>query len=94
MEASDLTREQLWRGRSASAGLASGVWFSVAEVGGVTGPLTVGALADTTVGYEGAMLTVAGVSLFGAVVALISHQERRRRLDPGSASPRQPPASG
>ena len=78
----------------ANAGLANGVWFSVAEVGGVTGPLTVGALADTTVGYEGAMLTVAGLSLFGAVVALISHQERRRRLDPGSASPRQPPASG
>jgi predicted MFS family arabinose efflux permease len=65
---------------SANAGLANGVWFSVAEVGGVSGPLTVGALADTRVGYEGALLTIAGVSLLGAAVAVASHVERRRRL--------------
>lgn len=65
---------------SANAGLANGLWFSVAEVGGVTGPLTVGALADTGAGYEGALLSVAGVSVFGAAVAVISHLERRRRL--------------
>ena len=65
---------------SANAGLANGVWFSVAAVGGVTGPLTVGALADTSAGYEGALLAVAAVSLFGAAVAVVSHRERRARV--------------
>lgn len=65
---------------SANAGLANGLWFSVAEVGGVTGPLTVGALADTGAGYEGAILTVAVVSLLGAAVAVMSHIERVRRV--------------
>ena len=53
----------------ANTGLANGLWFSVAEVGGVSGPLTVGALADRDVGHNGALLTVAAVALFGAAVA-------------------------
>ena len=64
----------------ANAGLANGLWFSFAEIGGVTGPLSVGALADTGAGYEGALIAVAAVSLLGAAVAVISHVERRRRL--------------
>jgi predicted MFS family arabinose efflux permease len=61
----------------ANTGLANGLWFSVAEVGGVSGPLTVGALADRSVGYNGALLTVAAVALFGAAVAFASHREHR-----------------
>lgn len=63
----------------ANTGLANGLWFSVAEVGGVSGPLTVGALADRSVGYNGALLTVAAVALFGAAVAFASHREHRSR---------------
>ena len=71
----------------ANAGLANGMWFSVAEVGGVTGPLTVGVLADSSLGYQGALFTVAGVSLFGGAMALLSYCERRDRLDRHSVSP-------
>ncbi|MEM9204375.1 MAG: MFS transporter, partial [Actinomycetota bacterium] len=62
-----------------NAGLANGLWFSFAEIGGVTGPLTIGALADTSAGYRGALLAVLGVSLAGAAVALVSHRERGTR---------------
>lgn len=71
----------------ANAGLANGMWFSVAEVGGVTGPLTVGVLVDASLGYQGALFTVAGVSLFGGAMALLSHRERRDRRDRHSVSP-------
>ncbi|MEM8706720.1 MAG: MFS transporter [Actinomycetota bacterium] len=60
-----------------NTGIANGLWFSVAEVGGVTGPLAVGALADTGAGYEGALLTVSGIAVLGVVVSSIAHRRRR-----------------
>ena len=72
----------------ANAGLANGLWFSIAEIGGVTGPLSVGLLADTGVGYDGALLVVAAIALFGACVALASHRARghHSRLDQATAA--------
>ncbi|MEO0588648.1 MAG: MFS transporter [Planctomycetota bacterium] len=60
----------------ANTGIANGLWFSVAEVGGVSGPLVTGALADTDAGYEAALLTIAVIASLGGVVALISHRRR------------------
>lgn len=59
-----------------NAGLANGLWFSIAEIGGVTGPLSVGVFADTGVGYDGALLAVAAIGFLGAFVAVVSHRSR------------------
>jgi len=48
-----------------NAGVATGLWFSVAEVGGVTGPLTVGIVADSAFGYRGALSSVMMICLIG-----------------------------
>ena len=44
-----------------NTGLASGLWFGVAEIGGVAGPLVVGWVADTSAGFAGAFGVVAAV---------------------------------
>ncbi|MDG2427089.1 MAG: MFS transporter [Acidimicrobiales bacterium] len=44
-----------------NAGLASGLWFGIAEVGGVAGPLVVGWVADTSMGFSGALVLMATV---------------------------------
>lgn len=61
---------------AANTGIANGLWFSAAEVGGVTGPLAVGALADSNAGYEGALLTVAAIGSLGVVVSVVAHRRR------------------
>lgn len=66
-----------------NAGLANGLWFSIAEIGGVTGPLTVGVLADTRAGYDGALLVVAAITFVGALVAALSHRASDRWTGPG-----------
>ena len=38
----------------ANTGVAFGLWFAVAEVGGFTGPLVLGAVADSSWGFAGA----------------------------------------
>lgn len=60
----------------ANTGIANGLWFSAAEVGGVTGPLAVGALADSNAGYEGALLTVAAIGSVGVLVSVVAHRRR------------------
>ncbi len=45
----------------ANIGVASGLWFAVAELGGVTGPLAMGWVADSSAGYGGSLLLMAGV---------------------------------
>ncbi|MEC9394530.1 MAG: MFS transporter [Actinomycetota bacterium] len=45
----------------ANTGVATGLWFAVAELGGVTGPLVLGWVADSSAGFTGAFLVVAGV---------------------------------
>ena len=57
-------------------GAAGGLYFSAGEVGGVLGPLTVGALADATGGFTAALYLLSGVCV--AVLALLV---RLRRLD-------------
>ena len=46
---------------AANAGMANGLWFSFAEIGGVTGPLAVGVLADTSAGFGGVLVLLVGV---------------------------------
>lgn len=42
-------------------GAASGMYFAAGEIGGVLGPLSVGAVADLTGGFSGALLMLTGV---------------------------------
>jgi cyanate permease len=44
-----------------SRGLAGGLFFSAAEVGGVLGPLSVGLLSDLTGGFSAALFVLTGV---------------------------------
>ncbi|MDP7382849.1 MAG: hypothetical protein QF382_02110, partial [Acidimicrobiales bacterium] len=60
----------------ANTGIANGLWFSIAEIGGVSGPLVTGALADTDASYEAALLTIAVIASLGGLVALRSHRHR------------------
>ena len=47
--------------RPANTGAAFGLWFAVAEVGGVSGPLVMGWVADSSAGFGGALLLMAAV---------------------------------
>lgn len=69
----------------ANAGLANGLWFSAAQIGGVSGPLTLGAVADTSLGYEGALTTVVVIGLLG--VGLATVQRRFHTQGDGERSP-------
>jgi len=60
-----------------NAGVAYGLWFAVAEVGGVTGPLVLGRVADTSAGFGGALLLVALV----CIVMLVPARRMRRFTD-------------
>ena len=57
-------------------GQAFGLFFAVAEVGGVTGPLIVGRVADTAVGFGGALVLVGAVCVLMLVAVA-----RLSRLD-------------
>ncbi len=59
-----------------SRGLAGGLFFSSAEIGGVLGPLSVGFLFDATGGFSAALYLLTGVC---AVLVLLL--ARLRRLD-------------
>ena len=59
-----------------SRGLAGGLFFSAAEIGGVLGPLTVGLLSDATGGFAAPLYLMTGVCL--ALVLLLA---RLRRLE-------------
>ena len=50
-----------------NAGLANGIWFAVGEVGGVTGPLVMGLIADSSAGFTGGLLVVAGLAFATAI---------------------------
>lgn len=58
----------------ANAGLANGLWFSAAQVGGVSGPLTLGAVADTGLGYEGALAAVVAIAALGVALAALQRR--------------------
>ena len=59
-----------------SRGLAGGLFFSAAEIGGVLGPLTVGFLSDATGGFAAPLYMMTGVCL--VLVLLLA---RLRRLE-------------
>ncbi|ABQ28011.1 MFS transporter [Geotalea uraniireducens] len=65
---------------SRNAGAASGMFFSAAEIGGVTGPLTIGALYDATGGFNAALaaLTAITIGLMFGVLALRRNEQRER----------------
>tara|TARA_B100001123_G_scaffold16053_1_gene18164 strand:+ start:8205 stop:9539 length:1335 start_codon:yes stop_codon:yes gene_type:complete len=50
-------------------GVAYGLWFAVAELGGVSGPLVMGWVADTDAGFGGAMVMMVAVCVLVALVA-------------------------
>ena len=68
-----------------NTGLASGLWFGVAEIGGVAGPLVVGWVADTSAGFAGAFGVVAAVAV--AMLLPISRLHRFTRGEVGSITP-------
>ena len=61
-----------------SRGLAGGLFFSAAEIGGVLGPLTVGFLSDSTGGFAAPLYLMAGVCL--VLMLLLARLRRLERL--------------
>ena len=59
---------------SQSTGLAGGLFFSAAEIGGVLGPLSVGFLADFSGGFQAPLYMMAAVCV---VLALLLARHRR-----------------
>jgi len=60
---------------SRNAGAAGGLFFSAAEIGGVSGPLTIGIIYDSTGGFSSGltMMTVVCVVLLISMLALRPH---------------------
>ena len=58
----------------ANMGLANGMWFSAVEIGGAAGPLAVGAIGDSGLGFTGALWTLAGVAAGLAVAAAVGQR--------------------
>ncbi|MCH2414091.1 MAG: MFS transporter [Acidimicrobiales bacterium] len=50
-------------------GVAYGLWFAVAELGGVSGPLVMGWVADTDLGFGGALVLMSVACVLVALVA-------------------------
>ena len=64
----------------ANTGAAFGLWFAVAEVGGFTGPLALGAVADSSWGFAGAFSLVVVVC---GLLVVPTARLRRRTSGPG-----------
>ncbi len=62
-------------------GSAYGFWFAVAQLGGVTGPLVVGRVADSDYGFGGALVGMAFVCLLVALLASRLSASERASLD-------------
>ena len=70
-EVDDIPRSQM--------GLASGLFFSVAQIGGVIGPTTIGVLSDVSDGFGSGLLALSLVCfVLLAVVFVLSSQWRHR----------------
>jgi MFS transporter, CP family, cyanate transporter len=52
----------------ANMGTVNGLWFSVVEIGGAAGPLAIGAISDTSAGFDGALLVLAAVLVVMIIV--------------------------
>jgi len=69
----------------ARTGIASGLFFSAAEIGGVLGPLGLGVLYDLTGNFHGAMAGLSVVSILLTIGTLFLAREARRPV-PGQRS--------
>ena len=58
-----------------NAGLAGGMFFSVAEIGGVGGPVMIGLVYDTTGSFQPALWLLASLAGFLLVIATFAHQK-------------------
>ena len=65
---------QVGEGRT---GVASGMFFSAAEIGGVLGPLGIGILYDASGGFDSSLLSLAGVALLMIAGSLALHRTMR-----------------
>jgi CP family cyanate transporter-like MFS transporter len=63
---------------SRNAGAASGMFFSAAEIGGVVGPFTIGALYDATGGFDAALNTLTVITICLMLVVLALRRNERR----------------
>lgn len=59
------------------AGVASGMFFSAAEIGGVLGPLGIGVLYDASGGFDSSLWCLAGVALLIIAGSLALHRTMR-----------------
>lgn len=59
------------------AGVASGMFFSAAEIGGVLGPLGIGILYDTSGGFDSSLWSLAGVALLMIAGSVALHRTMR-----------------
>jgi cyanate permease len=63
---------------SRNAGAASGMFFSAAEIGGVTGPLTIGALYDATGGFSASLTTLTAITMGLMLIAFSMWRNEQR----------------
>jgi MFS transporter, CP family, cyanate transporter len=66
---------------SRAMGAAAGLYFSVGEVGGVLGPLTVGWLSDVTGGFSAPLFLLTGVTGFMLCMLIILWRVNRNAVD-------------
>ena len=62
------------RGPAAAGGIA--LVNSIAAIGGFAGPFLIGFVRDTTGGFGAGLLTLAGVLICGAAIAVLLRQNR------------------
>jgi cyanate permease len=61
----------------ANMGTVNGLWFSIVEIGGAAGPLAIGAISDTSVGFDGALFLLAAVLVTMIVITASASQRHR-----------------
>ena len=79
---------------SRNMGIASGLFFSAGEIGGFTGPLAVGAIADATDGFSASLLTLTCATLLQTylLILIFKRSARIQGLQPLSPNlPSEPP---
>jgi len=57
-------------GDASRVGAASGLYFSAAEVGGALGPMSMGALAEATGGFDAPIFMMTGVAFLLMLILL------------------------
>lgn len=63
---------------SRNMGVASGLFFSAGEIGGFTGPLTVGAIADAGGGFSASLLTLTAATLLQTYLLILIFRRSAR----------------